>query len=368
MVVSAFLFETRGGQIIDEVEPAKFDWSVQANTPETLSATFKPYRGLSNFLTPWKHSLAFDVGGLLLGGPILPEDYDGDSHEVKVQARGLGLMFDRAYVLPVSALSAQLAPGGAPDPSFDTSISGVELGTVAKRLVQQQLAWPGWTDIPVTLPADRPGSAVRNYTAVELKSVWSALSDLTGVENGPDIRFRLTRTSTDTFGWTFETGTAAQPRLQGEVPLVWEPDDTSGLQVRSDPQVMGSMAWSVGGRSTDKTLIRSLYDPELVNRSGFPLLHLKSDASSSTVLESTLDSWNVEKLRTARVPAQFWSFKVPTDRSPFPFEYREGDRAEIVVRDHEYLDDGTYTRRIVGLSGDESGFITVTCGVYYGGV
>lgn len=367
MVVSAFLFETRGGQIIAEVEPAKFDWSVQANTPETLSATFKPYRGLSNFLTPWKHSLAFDVGGLLLGGPILPEDYDGDAHQVRVQARGLGLMFDRAYVLPVSALSAQLAPGGAPDPSFDTSISGVELGTVAKRLVQQQLAWPGWTDIPVTLPADRPGSAVRNYTAVELKSVWSALSDLTGVENGPDIRFRLTRTSTDTFGWTLETGTAAQPRLQGEVPLVWEPDDTSGLQVRSDPQVMGSMSWSVGGRSTDKTLIRSMYDPDLVSR-GFPLLHLKSDASSSTVLESTLDSWNVETLRTARVPAQFWSFKVPTDRSPFPFEYREGDLAQIVVRGHEYLDDGTYTRRIVGLSGDESGFITVTCGVYYGGV
>ena len=367
MVVRCYLFETRGGALITELEPSGFDWSEQSNAAETLNVTLRPDRGLRNLLTPWKHSLAFDVGGHLLGGPLVPSSYDGDKREVQVTARGLRFALDRVPILPAVALTTQISPAGVPDPAMDTSISGVDLGTIGKRLIQQAMTWPGWSDVPVAFHADRAGTSTRNYTAVELKSVDSALSDLSNVQNGPDIRLRLVRTSADSFGWVYESGTIAQPRLQGEVPLVWEPDDTSGLQIREDPQVMGSIAWSTGGRSTDKTLVRSLYDPHLVER-GFPLLHLDSDASSSVTEEATLDAWNQETLRTARVPAQFWSFKAPTGVSPFPFEYAPGDLATVRITDHDYLPDGDYVRRIVGLSGDESEFITVTCGAVYGGV
>lgn len=366
MVVSLYLFETRGGALITELDPAGWDWQVQSNVAETVNARLRPDRELRNLLTPWKHSLCVDVGGRLLGGPLLPSSYDADKREVQVTSRGLRYMLGRVPILPSAALTGQLSPDGVPNPAFDTTITGLDLGSIGRRLVAQQLTWPGWTDIPVTLPPERAGSAERTYTAVDRKSVDSALSDLSGVQNGPDIRTRLVRVGTDDFGWVYESGTADKPRLQGEVPLVWEPDDTAGLTVREDPQVMGSMAWSTGGRSTDKTLIRSMYDPYLVDR-GFPLLHLDSDASSSTTQESTLDAWNVETLRTARVPAQFWSFKARTDMSPYPFEYAEGDLATIIVRGHDYVPDGEYTRRIVGLSGDESDFITVTCGAVYGG-
>lgn len=401
MVVSVYLFETRGGALITQLDPSGYNWSVQVNTAETLSVTLKTDGDTRNLLTPWKHSLAFDVDGLLLGGPVLPYSYDADKTEVQVTARGLRYMFDNPPILPVSALTGDIAPDGLPDPAFDTTISGVDLGTIGKRLVQQAMMWPGWVDIPITFHADRPGAATRTYTAADLsKTVDSALSDLSGVENGPDIRFRLLRTSDDSFGWVYESGTATQPRLQGEVPLVWETEEAQGLNVRTDPQVMGSMSWSMGGRTADKTLIRSLYDPFLVDQ-GFPLLHVKSDASTSTSELSTLDKWNVEALRTARVPAEFWSLKVPTDVSPFPFEYAPGDLATIIVKGDAFLagtsshfggdefplddmfpaddrfppqfrvfEDGRIesTRRIVALSGDDStDFITVTFGVNYGG-
>gem|GEM_PF-7041918 len=110
----------------------------------------------------------------------------------------------------------------------------------------------------------------------------------------------------------------------------------------------------------------------------------------------TLDSANVEALRTARKPWEFWSFDASGDQSPFPYEYGCGDMAELFLSErqqiklglltgpgtltgpgvvtgdttldpiYDYLPPGSYKRRIVGLSGSSrSDFIQVTCGATY---
>jgi len=191
------------------------------------------------------------------------------------------------------------------------------------------------------------------------------------VQNGPDIRFQLRWTGPDTFGWLYESGTETQPRLQGESVFSWEVGQESGLTVSTNPSRMGSVAWSQGGRADDAIAVAMMYDPFLVDR-GFPLLELESDASSTTSSQDTLVAWNVETLRTARVPWEFWSFRVRADRSPFPNEYNTGDLIDVIVTADTpvaggYVPVGSYRRRIAGLSGDESGdFITITCGETYG--
>lgn len=397
-----YVFETRGGALLEEIEPSIHDWQEQSNVAETVNVTFVDgVRGWRNLFTPWKHSIAVDVGGHLLGGPILPQNFDRDDGTLKVTARGFRHMLAGVPVLPPppdslgDTAADWLSPGGLPATGFDTNISGVDHGTIGARLVQQACLWPGWTDIPIRFHPDRPGTRQQSYTAVERKKVGAALADLSNQENGPDIRIRLERTGSDSFGWVYESGTETQPRLQGEVPLSWEPNDVAGVGVQVDPSRMGSVAWAAAGRSSDVTLLRMLYDPYLVDR-GFPLLHLDADVSTTTKEAETLDSANAEALRTARKPWEFWSFNAPINASPFPYEYGCGDLAELFLSEqqqvrlglltgpgtltgqgvltggtsidpiYDYLPPGPYTRRIVGLSGSSrSEFIEITCGARY---
>ena len=87
-MVKCYVFETRGGAVVTELEPSEASWEVQSNTAETISPTFQLSRtnGLRNLLTPWKHSIAVDIRGRLFGGPIMPHDFDEDAARLKVTA------------------------------------------------------------------------------------------------------------------------------------------------------------------------------------------------------------------------------------------------------------------------------------------
>lgn len=370
-----YVFETRGGELLQEVEPADLDWSENANQAETVTPTFnlradsEKKRDWRNLGTPWKHSIALDVNGRLIGGPILPHDLE-EKGKLKLVARGLRVAFARRSILPVTALTQSLTlPTGEPDTSLDSTWSGFDLGTIAKKIGQQAAEWPGWGDVPIVWPPDRAGTRTKTYEALDRKSVDEAWADLSAVENGPDIRLALEWDGPDRFRWRFLSGTEAQPRLQGDDVFAWEVGQGSGFSVSMNPTSMGSVSWSQGGRSNDTALVRMMYDPILVDH-GFPLLELESDASSTTVEASTLDAWNAETLRTARKPWEFWSFKIRADRAPFPYEYGPGSLVDVVVTKSlpvagGYLRPGTYRRRIAGLSGRLDNWITITCGEVY---
>lgn len=375
MVVSAFVFETMTGDLVTDFEAKNVAWSENANQAESVSATIslraasEASRDWRNVGTPWRHSIAVNAHGRFIGGPIMPHDFDDASGELKLTARGLRVAFARRSVLPPAAMTQPLAlPTGEPDPTMDSTWSGLDLGTIAKKIGQQACAWPG-SAYPIVWPDDRPGSHERTYAAIDLKKVDNAWSDLSNVENGPDIRLRLDQDGPDRFRWFFETGTEQQPRLQGADVFDWEVGQASGIQVRTNPTLMGSVAWSTGGRSSDTALVRMLYDSYLVDH-GFPLLELESAASSTTENVETLDSWNVETLRTARKPWEFWSFDVRADAPPHPYEYGPGSLINVIVTKQTpvtggYIPPGTYQRRIAGLSGGLGNTITITCGEVY---
>ena len=95
MVVRVYVFETRGGALLAEVEPVQVSWGVQANTADDVSvtvdlnSTVEGSRDWRNLGTPWKHSLAVDVGGRVYGGPIMPHDFGEDDGRLTLAARGL---------------------------------------------------------------------------------------------------------------------------------------------------------------------------------------------------------------------------------------------------------------------------------------
>lgn len=374
--VRVSVFETLGGAKIAEIDPMDMSWDTVTNSAETvkvqidLNSATEEDRNWRSLAAPWKHSIAVEAGGRVIGGPILPHDFDDDSAVLNLDARGFRILTTRRSVLSVAALTTSLTlPDGLPDTTLDTNLSGFDLGTIGKKLLEQACEWPGWDQIPIVFPADRPGSNERNYPAIERKNLDDALSDLSGVANGPDFRIYLEKVDNDSFRWRFDSGSEAQPRLESPDVFAWEVGQGSGLSVKSNPSRMGSLSWSEGGRSNDTALVRSMFDPTLIDN-GYPLLELESDASVNTVLADTLDAWNVETLRTSARPWEFWSFKIRADEPPFLSEYSEGDLIDVVITEDSpvaggYIGPGIYRRRIAKLSGDMSEWVTVTCGEEY---
>lgn len=378
MVVSVYVFEVRGGAMLNEVFPQDVSWSAPLNDMDQISVTIdlnsttEADRDWRNLGAEWKHAIAVDIDGRLYGGPILPHSLDDDSASLTLQVRGIRALLATRFILPPSALTAEglTLPNGDPDPAFDTNLSGLDYGTIGKRWIQQAMLWPGWSDIPIVFHADRAGTRERNVPGVELKNLNDALSDLSGVFNGPDIRFSLRWADDAHFEWVYESGTEDQPQLRGPDVFALEVGLESSLSIETNPSQMGSVSWGVGGRADDTTLIRSMYTSRLVDL-GYPLMELKSDASTNTVEGQTLDDWNAEKLRTADRPWEFWTFQVAIDGSPTIMELNVGDYVDVVISDGSeisggYIPVGTYRRRIVKLSGDMSDWVSVTCGEVYG--
>lgn len=376
-MTSWFIFETLTGTQLQQFDPQSGSCSVRVNEAEEIEVTVPltdpdlaalDWRSLAS---PWKASIAVEEHGRFYGGPILPHDFNSDSYELKLTARGIWTYFDHRFILPPAARTTPLVnAAGLPNTSLDTNISGFDLGTIAKKLVQQACAWPG-ANLPIVYQADRSGFRSRKYSALDVKTVGSGLTDITNVNNGPDIRFQLRRRDSLHFEWLMETGTEAQPRLQSSTIPQWDlaadQSSGSGLDVTTDPSRMADVSWATGGRNTDRTFV-SLRQNTRLRDAGYPLLETLDSTHSEVEVQSTLDDYASEALRTAYVPAQFWSFKARVEAAPFLSEYAPGDPCFIHIEDNPYLQDGTYTRRIAALSFDEQGeWITITLGEVYDG-
>jgi len=371
-----FIFDTLTGRILQEFFPKTGAWSVRCNEAEQLDVviplTDPDLAGMDwrNLAAPWKSSLAVGEHGRLFGGPILTGMFDGNSFDLQVKAVGLWAYFDHRFVLPPAAARTPLVDPatGLPNESLDMNLSGLDFGTIAKKVVQQACAWPG-ANLPIIYQPDRVGKRKRTYPAVDCKAVGTVLSQLTESKNGPDIRFQLRQKSPTHFEWVLETGTEDTPRLQSPTTHRWDlgAEDTAGssLSVHTNTAAMADVAWATGGRSNDTVLV-SYASSTRLRDARYPLLETVDSSHSDVTVQATLDGYAKEALRTAYLPAQFWSFQARADMAPHLTEYAVGDLACIHVEGSPYIPDGDYTRRIVALSGDETGqWVTITLGQVY---
>lgn len=360
-----FIFETLTGKRLRWLDPKEGSWSAGANQAEEVRVKLDlggpDARALdwANFLVHDKHSIGVEVHGRHFGGPIMPADYDADSRTLDVTAKGIWSYFNDRTIKPVSALGQPLVTAGNPPQAvtaYDTTITNVDYGTIAKKLVQQACSWPG-SNLPIAYQDDRASDTaiIRTYRALDHKKVGEALTDLTELDGGPDIRFQLRPSGKTTYEWLLETGSQYVPDLTGDRVWSWvvSPDSasTKGLTVKRDPTSIASVGWATAGRSDDSLLSASSYDPTLVNL-GFPLREAVDTSHTSVSVQSTLQSYSDALLRSRE--SEYWTLKVRGDAPPYLADYNVGDLAWISVRDDPFIADGRYMRRISALSGDMS--------------
>jgi len=377
-MTSFYFFDTLTGNLLDDFEVNSASWQDRVNEAETIDVTLKlddrKNRGknLRSLATEWKTSIAVEEHGRLYGGPILPHNYSRKDRTLKLKAVGIQGYFDQFPIMPAAGETAPLTlPGdGKPNPALDTHISGWSLGTIGKLLVQQAMSWPG-ANLPIVLPANVVGAHERNYDFIDMKTVGSALSDLSGVIGGPDMRFELRWKDKTHLQWVLTMGTVEKPRLESETIHYWdlaaEEPSAWDLDVDTDPMDMGDISLATGGRSSDVALVARARNRKLRD-AGYPTLFRLDSTHANTSIQATLDGHAAENLRTSHIPAQFWSFTASATQAPLLNEYRVGDLCRLNVENDEYVPTGAHLRRIAALSGNHRGKeITVTLGPVYDG-
>ena len=380
-----FIADLRTGrQFLDIQVMENSTWSRALNTAESVTAVLDMQDPATialrprQTMTPGRTILAVAAGDeILAAGPIWAHAYGRDRKTVTLTALGFWSYFDHRYLLPVVAATADVNTFIVPDPSaagktkpnsaLATNLDNLEYGTIAKRWVQQAQAWTGG-HVPVVFEDDRLGTHERNHDAVDFKNIGTLLTQLSQLEDGPDIRFKP-RFTADRLGIEalLQTGTDADPLLAGNAVHSWTvgvPGSTiSGLQVDADATHLAGIAWASAGRSVDSVLVSRSTDTTLTDQ-GFPLFETLDTSHSTVVQQSTLDGYTREAVTLGRSALETWTFTAEAARQPYLGAYWEGDWCDITlpaydadlgVGDPYLFEGGKVRRRITALSGNAKG-------------
>lgn len=243
----------------------------------------------AGWLLHWKYgdSLALDVG-------------DGWS------------IWDKRLVMP-AGLSAAWADGyvkiedDQPPAGWVLRLSG-SYGDIAAGLIRESMSAGA---LPYTLPERQGGSHEREYDAWDFAAVSTRLKDLTGLQDGPEIRFDP-YVDQAVLRWRLAVGSpeivdrqwqwnAALPRQRVELSAV--DADGGGL---------AGQAYGVGGRSEDQTLVARSRSDRLTAQ-GWPLLQM-ADTSHSTVSElATLVGYVDDDVRSGDRPQVTIGVRCPSE-------------------------------------------------------
>lgn len=360
-----------GGPILELPVMEGASWGSQLNRPDEVSCSVDMNDPAAHALDLRSSSepnktllLARTDDDVVLAWGLIGDDgreWDEDSRTLSLSASGISSsFFGKTIVAPAGAKTGALIvldSEGFPvvNPAHNTNLAGLSLGTIGKRLVAARLAWPGAPTV-FDLPPDEAGVNERAYLFSSMKSIGSALSDLTGVENGPDFAFYAQRGAGLGLRYVMVHGSAAKPRI-GTNAGSWhlgEGSPITGLKVKDAIAAGASAGWMTAGKQSGAPLISRVLNPAPL-AAGYPPLDVVDTSHSDVSVQATLDAYNAENVRDANSTTRDLSFTVRADATPALGAYRPGDTMTIDVPDsHPWLTT-SIPIRITSISGDEAG-------------
>lgn len=361
------------GRNILDLETISDRWESRRNQADDISCVVDladpemRALGLYNAATAGKTYLAKIVGDSVMAfGLIERPRYNKARRTLQLRAEGIESYFRKRRILPLAAMTQPLIDPatGESNPIVDTVLTGWDLGTAMKKVIQQSMLWEGG-NLPIVFEPDRAGTHTDTIKGSSLTSVTTLLENYASRQNGPDWEFRPQLTA-DRLGIElyFRTGTEADPRLHSPSVFTFDysvPEPSvDDLIADIDASELTARAWTLGGRETGEAVVGMAFDRTLLN-AGFPYTESVDNDHDQASEVATLNAYSMEALRVGKKPTTDLPFRVRTDQSPFPGEYRKGDHVDLIIKDDDYLPDDTYPVVISALAGNEDpDWITVT--------
>lgn len=352
----AILHETMTGEYVTELDIEAASWSTGVCERDTVSVTVPGYTGrqMLPLMIPRKYTLSLSDDDRQVAGAgvvTFPEANDGDNGLQTVVFPGAGIesVFDRVPILPANYWPL-IDVAGYPVAARDTRIVDVDYGTMMKRLYQRALEHPGLA-LPVEFMPDRSGTREKGWTAVDGKSVQSAVEDIADLLGGVEWDWVPVLDDNDRLTWSLVTATDAQQEITSAFWHTWQTGgtepDVRKLGVRVSPENMHSTAIFTGGKDDDRVMVARAQTVEQLNQ-GIPASFLWDSSHSTVSDQATLDGWARAAAADGAAPIQYWSFEVRKERAA---GLRKGDWCTLEAFEHWLVPDGSYPRRVLSVSG-----------------
>jgi hypothetical protein len=280
-------------------------------------------------------------------GVIESRQWDEDAQTLSVSARGLsGSVLSKRLAIPA------VVPGRVQDASLD--FTGLSLGTIVKRHIEESLARPGGS-LPIILPADVVGTDERHYPGYELGYLWDRVQQISKVAGGPEVALEP-RMMADLMGVELALRTGTPELFQSGqdwwVDMSVPRGTLGGLTVTEDGSAIVNRAWASGTGMASALMVSSATDAT-ASAAGYPLLETVRPYSEISVQEM-LDSHAAADVAANARPWVTWKMRIPVDERLG--QYRNGDYWSVRIgQNHPYLDRGVYRARMASHTGQIGG-------------
>jgi hypothetical protein len=356
MALRVVAFDTATGDRIARV-PGSFTFELPYNGElGSIKVTAKWTREAVRLKT-WQRTAAkrtilavLDGNRVLCAGPITDRDLDTSGFSLNAAASIWRSLDDRFVLNPALAnfeSGEVLIDEDNPAPQWFTTLTG-SLVDIAARLVDLALFWG---PLPITTPPSEGGTNVRTYNGWELPTVGSRLSLLTGVADGPELRFVPSLRADG--GITFH--------LEGDIELIskvhrWDTrlplQRVAFLRITEDATNLASEAWGFGGKSDDVVLAARSRSDALTSL-GWPVSQTSVPGLSTVSDLGTLRSHLNERVSRGTVPPEVFEFRVHRSHAPQP-----GDWADVRFI-HPAYGQTDLPLKVLSVSGDSGEWLTV---------
>jgi hypothetical protein len=377
----ALIYQTTTGKVIsaplpdaNQTEPT---WLQQINNPGMITwrtivdGTVLTKEQLITYRQgEWRFGLAlcYGTGGpndfICQAGPITASlDMSESPPVVQFGAVGFWGLLSACYqVNPAwNGSSIASATGGA-DTTYNSSLQGIASLMATDAITP--CAAIGRGTLPLDVPAPVAGANTRTYFGYEFASTGQRLSELTQVQNGPDVLFVPYFSAPNTIRHAMLIG---NPTLtQPGAPLVFNyPGSVRTILTSRDASRQTSYQVAIGNGMQDQALWGSALDTTLTGL-GWPSLFADDTSHTDVIDQATINTWAASDLAAYNRPIETWASVVRMDADPRFGTYTPGVTANYNVQDHPLKRDGLYAQRLVGFGSgavSSGGAASVTPGV-----
>lgn len=362
---TAHLFQTTSGLIGPQVDFASLSWSMELNGIESVSLSLRkstlPLVDRNYWLAAWWAGVVLMWDGLpIVGGPIISRPSENIDN-VSFTCGGI------RSVLAHRTVTAEQTNWDLLGESI-VSFSGLSLGTIAKKVVQQAQMKPAGM-LPISFPiadqtAANDANHERTYKGFNLQNLKcdDVLTKLSNVLDGPDIMFKPRLIADNKLTFDMYYGTENHPRIKQRSVPVW--DTTAAMGQVSDMTVnytgtyQTSRVYSTGAGQDKKLLIKVNTNEKLLQQR-YPLLESVINVGNSDK-PALVNGYGLATLRANEEALIEIQMTVRGDGiTPFG-SFWPGDLAHVVTKGWLALPDGVTPMRILSVTGDDTANVKIS--------
>lgn len=189
-------------------------------------------------LTPVDRCLVVEHDGVVLyAGIIWEDDYDNDTHTLKVSHEDIWSLLELRLIA---------ADRTGAIPAWKQTYSGLEYDTIIKRLMQLATTGAGRT-IPIQYENDYPGGRSRTFYGYNLDLAIDAITEIINLPGGPDVDLRPEwAPDGSSLQWTLRTGNMNPDSQTIEVVVGADQSAVKGLKRKRSGRERATRIMGVG--------------------------------------------------------------------------------------------------------------------------